>query len=125
MSRFTSDAVAAAEDARWFPEAGAAHAVRRLLWTPPIGPWEAARSANLDAEPGVDFVIDTSRWSTQKAEALRAHRTQRHSTEKYFFRQPDLARILAVECYRQGWGPRLQARPSSDVFCGLDEPAID
>src|SRR5262245_51914198 len=33
ISRFTSDAVAAAGDPRWLPEAGEAHAVRRLLWT--------------------------------------------------------------------------------------------
>lgn len=125
VSRFTSDAVAAAADARWFPQAGKPHVVQRLLWTPPIGPWDAARSVDLGAEPGVDFVIDISRWSTRKAEALRAHRTQRQSTEKYFFSQPDLAKILAVECYRQGWGPPLQARPSTDVFCGLDRLAID
>lgn len=125
VSRFTSDAVAAAADARWFPDAGTPHAAQRLLWTPPIAPWDAARSANLDAEAGVDFVIDIAPWSRRKAEALRAHRTQHHSTEKYFFSQPDLDRILALECYRQGWGPPLQARPSDDIFCGLDRAVID
>ena len=36
ISRFTSDAIAAAADPRWLPEAGEPHRVTRLLWTPPL-----------------------------------------------------------------------------------------
>jgi LmbE family N-acetylglucosaminyl deacetylase len=45
ISRFASDAIAAAADPRWHPETGAPHSVRRLLWTPPIAPWDAAARA--------------------------------------------------------------------------------
>src|SRR4051812_17605287 len=40
ISRFTSDAIGAAADARWFPELGKPHAVARLLWTAPVMPWD-------------------------------------------------------------------------------------
>lgn len=120
ISRFTADAVAAAADGRWLPKVGEPHVVKRLLWTPPIAPWEAARSKSLAAEPGADFVIDTSTWSQRKAEALRAHKTQHQSVEKHFFNQPDVEKILSVEVYRQAWGPPLETRPSDDIFAGLD-----
>jgi LmbE family N-acetylglucosaminyl deacetylase len=120
ISRFTSDAIAAAADPRWLPAAGAPHAVQRLLWTPPLAPWDAVRSRNVAAEPGADFVLDISAWSRTKAEALRAHRTQHESVEKHFFSQPDVDRILSIELYRHAWGPPLEARPSDDIFAGLD-----
>jgi LmbE family N-acetylglucosaminyl deacetylase len=120
ISRFTSDAIAAAADPRWLPDTGAPHAVTRLLWTPPIAPWEAARSHDLRAEPGVDFLLDISAWRQTKAEALRAHRTQHQSVEKHFFSKPDVDRILSIEVYRHAWGPPLQARPSDNVFAGID-----
>jgi LmbE family N-acetylglucosaminyl deacetylase len=120
ISRFTSDAIAAAADPRWFPDTGAPHAVTRLLWTPPMAPWEAARSRNVGAEPGADFLLDISEWSAIKAEALRAHRTQHESVDKHFFRQPDADRILSIELYRHAWGPSLQSRPSADIFAGID-----
>jgi LmbE family N-acetylglucosaminyl deacetylase len=119
ISRFTSDAIAAAADGRWVPEAGPPHRVARLLWTPPLEPRAAARSAQLASEPGVDFLIDVSRWSAAKAAALRAHRTQHRSVEEHFFSQPDVGRILSFEIYRHAWGPPLQARPSDDVFEGI------
>ena len=120
ISRFTIDAIAAAGDARWLPHIGSPHAVARLLWTPPLAPWDAIRSANLPGEPGADFVIDVSRWRDRKAAALRAHRTQHESVDAHFFNQPDVDRILATEIYRQGFGPVLAVRPSSDPFEGLD-----
>jgi N-acetylglucosamine malate deacetylase 2 len=120
ISRFTSDAIAAAADPRWVPEIGAAHAVTRLLWTPPMPPWEAVRSDHLASQPGADFVLDISAWSGTKAEALRAHRTQHESVEKHFFSQPDVDRILSTEVYRHAWGPPLEARPSADIFAGID-----
>lgn len=119
ISRFTADAVSAAADARWLPDAGAPHRVQRLLWTSPLPPWSATRSVGLAAEAGVDFVIDITRWRDRKEQALRAHRTQHQSIERHFLNQPDLDRILSVEVYRQGWGPPLSARPSADVFEGL------
>jgi LmbE family N-acetylglucosaminyl deacetylase len=119
ISRFTSDAIAAAADERWLPETGPSHLVRRLLWTAPIPPWIAARSPNLDQEPGVDFVVDIARWRDRKAQALRAHRTQHQSIERHFFSQPDLEQILSIEAYRQAWGPRLRRRPSDSILEGL------
>ena len=119
ISRFTMEAIAAAGDPRWFADAGPAHDVGRVLWTPPQPPWEVARSKDAAAEPGADFVIDISEWREKKAAALRAHRTQHESVEKHFFDQPDLDRILARETFRQAWGPPLSQRPSADVFEGM------
>jgi LmbE family N-acetylglucosaminyl deacetylase len=119
ISRFTSDAVAAAADARWYPDLGLPCGVARMLWTPPLPPWEAARSADLHSEPGADFVIDISPWRDRKAAALRAHRTQHHSVDAHFFNQPDVDRILANEVYRQAFGPPLATRPSDDPFDGI------
>jgi N-acetylglucosamine malate deacetylase 2 len=120
ISGFTSDAIAAAADPRWFGGAGAAHTVHRLLWTPPMAPWDAVRAPDVKTAPGADFIIDISAWSRTKAEALRAHRTQHASVEKHFFSQPDIDRILSIELYRQAWGPPLEARPSDDIFAGID-----
>lgn len=120
ISRFTSDAIAAAADSRWLTSAGAPHTVQRLLWTPPLAPWDAARAQDITLEPGADFVLDISAWSRIKAEALRAHRTQHASVEKHFFSQPDIERILSIELYRHAWGPALEARPSEDIFAGID-----
>lgn len=120
ISRFTSDAIAASADGRWLPETGAAHVVRRLLWTPPLPPWEVARSANIAAEPGADFIVDITPWRDRKAAALRAHRTQHRSVDRHFFDRPDLEKILSAEVYRHAWGPSLAARPEGDIFSGLD-----
>lgn len=119
ISRFTSDAIAAAGDPRWLPEAGGPHAVARLLWTPPVPPWETATCERLDDLAGADFVLDVSPWRDRRAAALRAHRTQHLSVDKYFFNQPDPERILGLEIWRQAWGPALSRRPAPDVFEGL------
>jgi N-acetylglucosamine malate deacetylase 2 len=121
ISRFTTDAIAASADPRWFPDLGSSHVVERLLWTPPMGPWDAARTTNLSAEPGADFAIDISPWRDRKAAALRAHRTQHQSIDAHFFNQPDVDRILALEVYRQGFGPSPAVRPSADPFEGIGE----
>lgn len=117
ISRFTSEAIAAAADARWIPEAGAAYAVPRLLWTPPLAPWEPAAADG--AAPGADFIFDITAWRERKAAALRAHRSQHISIDRCFFSKPDLDRILSAETWRQAWGPTLAARPSADLFTGL------
>jgi len=119
ISRFAADAVAAAGDARWFPDLGAPHEVARLLWTLPVRPWEVMRRANPALEPGADFVIDVSAFATRKAAALRAHRTQHQSLNRIFFSKPDVTRLLGVEMFRQAFGPPLAMRPAADVFADL------
>jgi LmbE family N-acetylglucosaminyl deacetylase len=120
ISRFTSDAVAAAADCRWFPEAGPAHTVQRLLWTTPVPLYELASSPNLADQPGVDFVIDVESWWQRKALALRAHRSQHLSINRIWFHQPDPERLLRHEMFRQAWGPSLSTYPADDLFSGLD-----
>jgi LmbE family N-acetylglucosaminyl deacetylase len=120
VSRFTSDAIAAAADPRWLPDTGPAHVVARLLWTTPRPPWEVVASPDATAEPGVDFLVDIAPWRDNKAAALRAHRTQHLSIDRYFFSNPDLDRILAVEAYRHAWGPPLPRVPCDDVFVSID-----
>jgi LmbE family N-acetylglucosaminyl deacetylase len=119
ISRFTSEAIAAAVDPRWHREAGPPHAVSRLLWTPPLPPWEAVHTDRLADVAGVDFLIDVSSWIDRRKAALRAHRTQHLSIDRYFFSQPDLERVLGTEIWRQAWGPTLERRPASDLLEGL------
>lgn len=132
ISRFTSDAIAAAADPRWHSDTGEAHTVSRLLWTPPIAPWDAAArgpalkgwttTAGTTAGwtpgdlAGVDFALDVSPWRERRAAALRAHRSQHLSIDRYFFNQPDVNRILDQEFWRQAWGPSLASRPGSDIL---------
>ena len=119
-ARFTIDAVTAAADPRWYPDSGAPHRVQRLLWTPPVLPWEAVHSPNLRNEPGVDFLLDISPYRHAKAEALHAHRTQHLSITRCFFSRPDVDRILSTEIFRQAWGPPIAHVPADDVLAGLD-----
>jgi LmbE family N-acetylglucosaminyl deacetylase len=119
ISRFTSDAVAAAADARWYPDVGRAHAVSRLAWTLPVRPWEVLRRTDPALEPGADFVLDMAPFADRKASALRAHRTQHLSMERIFFSKPDVARLLSVEMFRQAFGPPVVARPTDDLFAGI------
>jgi LmbE family N-acetylglucosaminyl deacetylase len=121
ISRFASDAVAAAADPRWMPEAGPPHRIERLLWTPLPLPWEEWRPERLAEHPGVDFIVDVRAARERKAQALHAHRTQHQSIERCWFAPPASEEILAVECFRQGWGPPLARRPEHDLFAGLGE----
>ena len=116
VSRFTSDAVAAAGDGRWFPDLGEVHATPRLLWTLPVRPWEVMRRHDPALEPGADFVLDVSAYADLKAAALKAHRTQHQSLHRIFFSKPDVTRLLGVEMFRQAFGPPLASRPATDVF---------
>jgi LmbE family N-acetylglucosaminyl deacetylase len=116
ISRFTSEAIAASADPRWHPEAGESWTVARLLWTPPVPPWEAPQAARIEDQPGADLLIDVSAWRERRIAALRAHRTQHLSIDRYFFNQPDLDRILAKEIWRQGFGPPLPVRPLTDLL---------
>jgi LmbE family N-acetylglucosaminyl deacetylase len=119
ISRFASDAVSAAADARWFSSEGAPHSTPRLLWTLPVRPWDVVRRGQVSAEPGVDFAVDVSRWVSRKSAALRAHRSQHLSTERIFFSKRDAASLLGTELFRQAWGPPLRVRPAPGIFDGL------
>ena len=116
ISRFTSDAIAAAADPRWLPELGTPHLVTRLLWTPPVVPWQGGEFPPL---PGVDFLVDTARWWKQREQALTAHRTQHVVLDKLYLKRPDVERLLSFDVMRQAWGPPLQTRPADDVFEGI------
>jgi len=119
ISRFTTDAVVAAADSRWFPDAGEAHRVARLLWSPPQRPWQLMRMPEFPRLPGVDYAVDVAAWASRKAEALRAHRSQHQSLDRIFFSQPDVDRLLSMELFRQALGPSLRAYPGNDLFEGL------
>lgn len=119
ISRFTSEAVAAARDPRWHPEAGAPHVVARLLWTPAFPPWDAPKIERLEEHPGTDFLVDVSAWHDRRVAALRAHRSQHLSIDRCFFHQPDLERILATEAWRHAWGPEPSRRPGEDILEGI------
>ena len=117
ISRFTTDAVAAAADPRWYPEAGPSYAVPRVLWTPILPPWEPGFA---DADrPGNDFIIDTAAWRERKAAALRAHRSQHISIDRCFFSRPEVDSLLSVETWRQAIGPSPHSRPARDLLEGL------
>ena len=108
ISRFTSDAIAAAADPRWLPEAGEPHRVTRLLWTPPLRPEEIGAGPPLGNRPGVDFLVDVQAWSGRKAEALRAHRTQHLSINRIWFDRPDPERALWERTLPAGLGASAQ-----------------
>lgn len=121
ISRFTADAVAAAADPRWFPEAGAPHQVARLVWVAGRHPWEWARDPDAARRPGVDFLIDVGPWRARRRAALEAHRTQRASVTRHFLRHADRDRVLSLEFFRQAWGVPLRARPAHDLFEGIED----
>lgn len=109
ISRFASDAVAAAADARWYPELGEPHEVSELLWNTLLEPWQEA-SGNARDAAGVDVVLDVSAYAEKKEAALRAHRTQHKSVEHHFFSKPNLRQILGVETWRYAWPRPPQSR---------------
>ena len=119
MSRFTSDALASAGDQRWYPEAGDAFNVPRLLWAPPLRPWTVAPGTDLRSGAGIDFLIDTSRWADRKSEAIRAHRTQLPGIKTLYFESGSPEYTLHQEAFRIGFGPRPPSLPSGDLFEGL------
>lgn len=114
ISRFTSDALAAAADKRWYQELGVAHAIERLLWQPPTVIFRYPKETDLHIEPGIDFLIDTSRWSAQKAAAIRAYRTQRLG--RLFFEDANGRRTFSTEAFRVAWGQRPKSVPADDLF---------
>lgn len=115
ISRFCSDAVPAAADQRFYPECGPAHQVERLLWHPTIL-FRLPENVDFKLEPGIDFLLDVSRWTGQKADAIRAHRTQLPGLGKLFFENPNGRRTFSKEAFRVASGPRPQAVPADDLF---------
>jgi LmbE family N-acetylglucosaminyl deacetylase len=119
ISRFTSDAIAAAADGRWYPEAGPPWIVQRLIWNGVYSVREVGADPDLRRAPGVDFLIATGHCKEAKAEALKAHRTQHVSLERHYFSPEDTEAAFRCEVYRQAWGPPLPQRPVSDLFLSL------
>ena len=115
ISLFTSDAVPAAADSRFFPELGPAHLVERLLWHPTIL-FRVPEEVDLPSYPGIDFLLDVSRWRDKKADAIRAHRTQLPGLGKLFFEKPKGRRTFCREAFRLAYGPRPQSVPADDLF---------
>lgn len=118
ISRFTTDAVTAAADARWLPELPV-WPVPRLLWVGTVLPWEETDPDRLAAHPGVDFLIDVGPWRETRRRALEVHRTQQPSIRRVFFSRPDLDDILRFETFRLGAGAPLETVPAEDLFAGL------
>ena len=118
ISRFVSDGLPAAADPRFYPDLGAPFQVSRLLWTPPVMPWDEGA---FPPRPGVDFLVDTADWWQERAAALRAHRTQRIMLEKLYLNQPNCRQMLSLDVLRQAWGPPLGDRPVADVFADVPD----
>jgi LmbE family N-acetylglucosaminyl deacetylase len=112
ISRFAADAVAAAADSRWYPEAGEPHAVERMLWCGPGKVFDLGGTENAGDRAGIDFLIDTSPYSDKKHAALRAHRTQYPGLKKLFSDETTTSR----EAFRVAWGVRPCTVPAADLF---------
>jgi LmbE family N-acetylglucosaminyl deacetylase len=120
ISRFTTDAISAAGDPRWYKGADSPHRVQRLLWTPPVLAWDDPPAPRMDTEPGIDFLLDISAQKSAKLAALCAHRTQHRSTERWILGKPRVDQILAIETFRQAWGRPIDSPPASDVLADLE-----
>jgi LmbE family N-acetylglucosaminyl deacetylase len=112
ISRFASDAVAAAADPRWYPETGEPHAVERMLWSAPGRVFDLGGMENIAGRAGVDFLIDISPYRDKKNAALQAHRTQYPGLKKLFSEDT----TTALEAFRVAWGPRPRTIPAADLF---------
>lgn len=124
MSRLTSDAIAAAADWRWYPEAGASHSVSRLLWAPPYLPWTLEETEPLSELSAVDFLIDTTQWASVKAAAIRCHRTQFPGLNRLFFEHGYPEYTVNQEAFRLAFGPRPSVVPCGDLFDGLNDAVL-
>jgi LmbE family N-acetylglucosaminyl deacetylase len=120
IPRFTTDAISAASDARWYRGDDFPHQVQRLLWTPPVLAWDDPPPPRMEAEPGIDFLLDISAQKSVKLAALRAHRTQHRSTARWILGKPRVDQILALETFRQAWGRPIDPPPADDILADLD-----
>ena len=121
ISRFAGDAIAAAEDPRWYPDAGPCTSRATAALGAACHAVGCAEVAGSRKEPGIDFLIDTSKYRDVKAAALRAHRTQHVSINRHFFDLPDVDQILSLEAFRQAFGPPLPKRPVTDLFDSIHD----
>ncbi len=119
MSRFISDFVPAAADARCCRDAGVPWSVSRLLWQPPHLPWRLPAGIELARYFGTDFLIDTTAFADVKRTAILEHKTQLPGLEHLFFEQGSPDFTLNQEVFRLAWGPRPEQVPASDLFEGL------
>lgn len=120
IARFTYDAIGAAADASWYPDLGAAHRVKRLLWNPPVPVFNLGdlNETERSQQPGLDFWFDIRPYSERKGDSLKAHKTQHQSVEKLFYPNPPHESALWVEAFRQAFGPPVP-HLSGDLFAGL------
>jgi N-acetylglucosamine malate deacetylase 2 len=115
ISRFASDAVAAAADPRWHPESGEPNTVERMLWCAPGRVFDIGAMENIAGRAGMDLLIDISPYRDKKNAALRAHRTQYPGLKKLFSDDT----TTALEAFRLAWGPRPRTVPATDLFTEL------
>ncbi len=116
ISRFASDAVAAAGDGRWYPETGGPHEVIRMLWYPPLALWKLPKEEDLVDQPAIDFLIDTEPWRAIKEAAIREHKTQLPGLRRLFFGGEFTGVNTTKEGFRLAWGPRPAKTPAGDLF---------
>ena len=110
ISRFTTDAIGAASDPRWFQSLELRHVVQRLLWIPPVMPWD---SGEFPPRAGVDFLVDTGTLVQQRARALAAHKTQIVGIEERYLKRPDVERLLSFRRAATRLGTQLDRRPET------------
>ena len=72
-----------------------------------------------ETEAGIDFLLDISAQKSAKLAALRAHRTQHRSTARWILAKPRVDQILAIETFRQAWGPPIDGPPLDDILADL------
>jgi LmbE family N-acetylglucosaminyl deacetylase len=126
VSRFALDAVTAAADPRWSPELGPAHRVRRVVWSPPVQPWDEWRPERLAALGGVDYLVDTRPQAARREAALAAHRTQQRTSVRPVWygaaeRSGAGRGVFDAECFRHAWGEPPPRVPAADLFEGLGD----
>jgi LmbE family N-acetylglucosaminyl deacetylase len=100
ISRFASDAVAAAAVPRWCPETGEQHRVERMLWCGPGRVFDLGGMENIAGQAEMDFLIDIRPYRDKKNAALQAHRTQYVGLTRLFGDDT----TTALEAFRVAWG---------------------
>jgi hypothetical protein len=63
--------------------------------------------------------VESGGGGNHPPDALAAHRTQREGIDRLFLKRGDVEELLAVELFRQAFGPPLATRPCDDLFAGL------
>ena len=119
ISRFTSDAVAAAADARWFPDLGAPHVVRRLLWTLPDAPVGAVAPRRPVARTGRGFPDRCPGMVGAQGGGPEARIAPSTGLDRIFFSKPDVTGLLGVEMFRLASGRRPRADRRGRLFADI------